>query len=356
MFDYFTPITGTIGGSMIGLSAASLLLLNGDILGASGTLANIFTNPKKAMSDPTSLWSLAFLTTFLIISASMPQFALDLRSSEDPNVSIPSAFAFALGGLLTGFGSRLGNGCTSGHGVCGLGRRSPRSLVAVLTFMATGIATSVFVTSPTSFLSEYTSMLRTDGREIVPFDPRLGYFVALFMATALATLPMRASSKDQGGIRDSDKAKVPGAVLAGGLFAGGLAVSGMVIPSKLYSFLNATGFADGTWDPTLLTVLGSAVVISFLSYQLVPNFAVFTNSEKALSQPIKASAFKVPTNCMIDFNLVCGEAIFGIGWALALLCPGPALYHVAVGNPMVVFRWMPFFAVGSIMAEWFKKR
>lgn len=341
---------------MIGLSAASLLLLNGDILGASGIMANIFTNPTKAMSDPSSLWSLAFLTTFLIVSVSMPQFAVDLRSSDDPNVPIPSAFAFALGGLLTGFGTRLGNGCTSGHGVCGLGRRSPRSLVAVLTFMVTGIATSVLVTSPTSSLSEYTSILRADGREIVQFDPRLGYAVALFMATALVTLPMRASSKEKGGIRNSDRAKVPGAALAGGIFAGGLALSGMVVPSKLYSFLNATGIADGNWDPTLVAVLGSAVVISFLSYQFVPNFGVFTNSKKALSHPIKASDFHVPANRKIDFNLVCGEAIFGIGWALALLCPGPALYHVAVGNPMILFRWLPFFAVGSIMAEWTKKR
>ena len=343
MFDYFTPITGTIGGSMIGLAAASLLLLNGNMLGASGIMHNLIANPKDAFTNSSNLWSLAFLTTFFIVSVLMPQFALDLRSSEDKTVHVPSPFAYAVAGLLVGFGSKIGNGCTSGHGVCGLGRRSPRSFTAVLTFMVTAIITSI-LTSPTSSLAAYTSILRMVGHEVVPFSPRAGRAVALFMVAALVTLPMRAS--------DADKAKVPGAVLAGGLFAGGLAISGMVVPSKLYAFLNAVGIADGTWDPTLLTVLGSAAVISFLSYQFVPNFGVFSNSPTAWSRPLRASTFQVPTNRRIDFNLIFGEAIFGIGWALGLLCPGPALYHMAVGNPMVLFRWMPAFVLGSVLGCW----
>jgi uncharacterized protein len=339
---------------MIGLSAASLLLVNGDILGASGIMAGILTNPEKSLSESTTLWKIAFLASFLIVSVFMPQFGLDRRSLEDPNVPIPSSFAYALAGLLVGFGTRLGNGCTSGHGVCGLGRASPRSFVAVLTFMATGIATSI-LTSPTSPLAEYTSVLRTEDQVVAPFHRGGGYAAIVFMVTMLLTLRSRVL-KQKGGFQDSEKSKVPGAVFSGGLFAAGLAVSGMVVPSKLYSFLNATTIADGTWDPTLVTVLGSAVAVSFLSYQYVPNHGVIFSSKMALKHPIKASTFEVPTNRTIDFNLVCGSAIFGIGWAIGLLCPGPALYHVATGNPMVLLRWMPTFVLGSVIAQWIKNR
>jgi uncharacterized membrane protein YedE/YeeE len=354
MFEYFTPIAGTIGGSMIGLSAVSLLLLNGDILGASGIAASVLLSPRKALSNSHDLWKIAFLTTFLIVSSLIPHFALDVRSSEDTSVPIPSSFAYSLAGLLVGFGTRLGNGCTSGHGVCGMGRNSGRSFVAVLTFMATGIATSI-LTAPTSSLAEYTSILRTQDRVVEPFNPVVGYALALFMATALLTLPLRVLQQ-KGAMHDSDKAKVPGAVIAGGLFAGGLAISGMVLPSKLFGFLNGTGIADGTWDPTLATVLGAAVTVSFLSYQFVPKFGVFPNSKKVLNHPLMATTFDVPTNRTIDFNLLFGEAIFGVGWGIGLLCPGPALYHVAVGNPMVLYRWMPLFVMGSAIAQWLKNR
>lgn len=343
---------------MIGLSAASLLLLNGDILGASGVAANLLINPKKTLSNPTDLWKIAFLATFLVVSSLIPQFAVDIRSIEDPNVFIPSSLAYALGGLLVGFGTRLGNGCTSGHGVCGLGRRSPRSFTAVLTFMASGMITSILI-APTSPLAEYTSILRSQ-RQDIPFQPLVGYSIALLLVTALLTLPQRVSQQ-KGVIQDSDKFKVPGAVLAGGLFAGGLAFSGMVVPSKLYGFLNITGITDGTWDPTLATVMGAAVVISFLSYQLVPKFGIFPNSTKkfTLSHPLmlfESNTFDVPTNRSIDYNLLFGEAIFGIGWGLGLLCPGPALYHVAVGDPMVLYRWLPLFVFGTVVGQWVKNR
>ena len=112
----FTPITGTLGGGLIGLSTGVLLLGNGDILGASGIFASFLTNPKKFLSDPSQLWKMALLTTFTITAACMPQFASDPKSAS-PAVPTPSAIGYALAGLLVGYGTRLGNGCTSGHGM-----------------------------------------------------------------------------------------------------------------------------------------------------------------------------------------------------------------------------------------------
>jgi uncharacterized membrane protein YedE/YeeE len=151
-----------------------------------------------------------------------------------------------------------------------------------------------------------------------------------------------------------DKSKLFAAALAGSLFASGLAVSQMVLGSKLFAFLNVSTMANGTWDATLATVLGAASVVSFISYQYVNDFCVMKKS-RALATPLMAPSFSVPTNRTIDSNLVLGAAIFGIGWAIALLCPGPALFHAAVGNPNVLLLWMPTFVVGSMAAQRLKR-
>lgn len=116
MTEYFTPITGLAGGSLIGLSAATLLIFNGDILGASGLMSSIFTTPQKAFQDPSQLWKSTLVSTFLLTSTYIlgPRFMVDDRSNNDESVPIPSQFGYALAGLLVGLGTRLSNGCTSG--------------------------------------------------------------------------------------------------------------------------------------------------------------------------------------------------------------------------------------------------
>jgi uncharacterized membrane protein YedE/YeeE len=128
----FTPITATIGGILIGASASAMLLLNGKIAGISGILAGVL-RPVKG----DTLWKLFFLaglfTGGLLLRFLYPR-AYDFGIIRSPVVLI-------MAGLLVGFGTRLGNGCTSGHGVCGVSRLSARSIVATMTFIATGAAT-----------------------------------------------------------------------------------------------------------------------------------------------------------------------------------------------------------------------
>lgn len=364
VFEYFTPLTGTIGGSTIGLSAATLLLFNGDILGASGIMASVLASPQKGLTDSSSLWKLSLMGSFMITSALIvPQsLGVDTRLAEDPSIPIPSTLAMTAAGLLVGLGTRLGNGCTSGHGICGLGRESPRSLAGVLTFMATAMST-IYLTSPNfAPLANYTKALRTD--TVTPYSAGLGYSATLLMLLALASFPLRSMLN---GSSDDDKKKqlprsqiqkVPGATLAGALFGAGLAISGMVLPSKLYAFLNVVGIADGSWDPTLCCVMGAGMAISWISYQFVPGFGhLFSGPEdkdKQLEHPINSSMWCVPTNRKLDWKLLTGEAIFGIGWGVGLLCPGPALYHMSVGNPLVTFLWMPAFLAGAQIANWIK--
>ena len=351
MFDYFTPVTGLAGGSLIGLSAATLLIFNGDILGASGLLTSTFTRPLATFQDTKQYWKLILVSSFLFTSTYLlgADFMRDERSVNDPSVPIPSALAYIVGGLLVGFGTTLGNGCTSGHGVCGLARRSQRSFTGVLSFMASAIMT-VTLTAPDSSLAEYTKPLRA--AEMSDIDVTLG---ARFTASIIfATLLHYRVNREK--FSPEDKSKFYAGSVSGALFAAGLAISQMVVGSKLYGFLNVGSISTGAWDPTLATVLGAAVSVSMLAYEFVSGYSMVNSKSTTFSKPICASTFSIPSNTVIDKQLVLGTAIFGVGWGLSLLCPAPALYHAANGNKDILFRWIPAYVVGSYVALKLKGR
>lgn len=118
----FTPVSALLSGLMIGLSAALLLFINGRIAGISGIIAG--ANLKDG------LWRVFFIAGMIITGSALP-FFLDKPLPAYNN----SPLMLVTAGLLVGVGTRIGSGCTSGHAVCGLARLSPRSLVAVMTFM-----------------------------------------------------------------------------------------------------------------------------------------------------------------------------------------------------------------------------
>ena len=130
--ENFTPVTALIGGGLIGLAATLLMVANGRVAGISGVLSGAALG-----GDGERLWRVLFVLGLLAapalytaLSGAAPAFQLDA-----------SAPMIALGGLLVGFGTRLGSGCTSGHGVCGMARLSPRSAVSVAIFMSVAIVT-----------------------------------------------------------------------------------------------------------------------------------------------------------------------------------------------------------------------
>lgn len=133
---HFDPLHALIGGGLIGLAAAMLLLLNGRVAGVSGIVGGLLRRPVRGELA----WRIAFVAGLILAPVLYGLFA------AQPAVRIEAGWGtLVLAGLLVGFGTRLGSGCTSGHGVCGLSRLSPRSIIATAIFMATGIAT-VFVT------------------------------------------------------------------------------------------------------------------------------------------------------------------------------------------------------------------
>jgi hypothetical protein len=107
------------------------------------------------------------------------------------------------------------------------------------------------------------------------------------------------------------------ALVVGVLFGLGLAISGMLNPTKVLGFLDLAG----AWDPTLAVVMAAGLGVNALAYRLTMRRA----------KPVLAAAFQVPTRKDIDLRLVLGSAIFGVGWGIAGICPGPALASLGAG-------------------------
>ena len=132
----FTPVSGLVGGLLIGLAVALLLVLNGRIGGISGIVGGLL-----AFGGPDLGWRAAFVAG-LVLGALAYALSAGTASLVDVRVSLP---VVVVGGILVGFGTRLGSGCTSGHGLCGLARFSRRSVVATAVFFGVAILT-VFLT------------------------------------------------------------------------------------------------------------------------------------------------------------------------------------------------------------------
>lgn len=188
---------------------------------------------------------------------------------------------------------KLGNGCTSGHGICGLARLSKRSLFAVASFMATGILSSSICGSGcpmATYLrtSPENAALPTDGGQVFGRIITLGASWLMISGilspepTLKGTDTCKAHEENE---ETNEKRKTIASSLSASLFALGLVISEMTKSAKIYGFLDLRGLLNGTHDPTLLTVMAGGLLISFLSYQRVPGFNI-----------LKVSAFESKTN------------------------------------------------------------
>ena len=128
--ENFTPVSALIGGALIGIAATLLLVLNGRIAGVSGIVGRLF--------EPVSgdvAWRIMFLLGLMLGAGAYGLF-------QPVSIQVTnSTLLLVIAGLLVGYGTQLGNGCTSGHGVCGIARLSPRSIAATLVFMASAAIT-----------------------------------------------------------------------------------------------------------------------------------------------------------------------------------------------------------------------
>ena len=125
----FDPVSAAIGGALIGLAATLLMFLTGRIAGIAGIFGDLVD-----LVGGDRVWRLAFVVGLIAAPLALAAGGYALRAPAMPGFVI-----VAIAGLLVGFGTRLGSGCTSGHGICGIARLSPRSIAATATFMATAM-------------------------------------------------------------------------------------------------------------------------------------------------------------------------------------------------------------------------
>lgn len=337
-------------------------------MGISGILSNTIRIP-QSIQEPRHHWRWIYLASFALTVNLGVNFLFPSETIEDHRAGaedVPKAswIAHVLGGFLVGLGSKMANGCTTGHGICGISRMSPRSLVATATFTAMSIFTT-FLASPLRQWSAWTEFLRTSAQPFV--SPLAGALVSYLFCQIAMTRPIQVSETKAESIRqhDTHHRKSVGAAISGALFAAGLAISGMTKKSKVHDFLCLSGFSQGTHDPTLMTVLMSGIIASWISYQFIEGWAHIKplRTKSLMSFPAalpSGSRFEVPTSTTIDAELVSGAATFGVGWGLTGICPGPAMYAAAVGVVPVICFWLPSFVVGSTLGEsvktWFQKR
>ena len=134
------------------------------------------------------------------------------------------------------------------------------------------------------------------------------------------------------------------ALIAGAIFGAGLTVAQMVDPLKVLNFLDVAGIAAGTWDPTLMFVFIGALPVMFVAYRI---------RDLRLPKPALAAYYAIPQHNRIDARLVGGSAIFGIGWGLAGVCPGPAMTALPLaGGQLVNYATFVAAMIAGIMLSW----
>lgn len=127
------------------------------------------------------------------------------------------------------------------------------------------------------------------------------------------------------------------ALLSGLMFGAGLAIGGMTDPAKVIGFLDLAG----AWDPSLAFVMGSALLVTVPTFQLL----------KGYGEPLLGGRFYLPTKQDLDPKLIGGAILFGTGWGLAGLCPGPAIANLWTGSPQVLA-----FVVAMVTGMWLRDR
>ena len=231
---------------------------------------------------------------------------------------------FIVAGFMVGFGTKLSNGCTSGHGLCGLPRLSPRSWIAVITFLSTAIGVSTldyyFGLGPISGGQNYTSPIE--------IDHNLSANVVLALGILLPIIGIIKSGKI------FDQIIV---FIVGFLFAAGLMISGMSRRANILHFVQI----NNNWNPALLFVLGCGLVINFITFNVMRKKGTSLNGTPVFD----------PKSSAIDWKLIFGAFCFGIGWGIGGMCPGPFLVLITVTGLQTTIYWGVSMVIGMKIAD-----
>lgn len=350
-FTVMDGINGSIGGLLIGIASSVHYMKYERLTGASGILENVFSKGGKPWHTTFMVGVFHAATIYIMATGGITFMA------------IPYYFLI-IAGLLVGFGARLGSGCTSGHGICGLSRLNLRSYVAVGTFMTTGVITANLVHH--SYTYDYnsggSSML---SEEWLTSNDYLGW--GLFTLTSLVFLReifevIYPSSPDatitvdeEWEVKKKSMKQIVALYLVGATFGVGLSISGMINNGVVIHFLTF----NKDWNPTLIFVMAFGVLVfgatfwyDYFSRKSARATVAGDTEAGGELEPIAQAPpplLHAPSHLggpakPIDARLVVGSACFGCGWGLAGICPAPAVSVLSV--PAAAIFFMPACFVG----------
>jgi uncharacterized membrane protein YedE/YeeE len=299
----FTPITTTLGAVLLHLSTSTLLTTNSQILGCSSLLSSAIS--PSLTTTPTLIG--------LAAAALVP-----IYPTIYPTTSLP---ALVTAGALVGFGTAWAKGCTSGHMLLGVPRGSIRSLVATATFFTTAVVTAALSGSPPAC---------EGGACYTPTYPSATAGVVAVVVSALGAWVIRQ-------LPATETSRTIARVYSGFVFGLGLIVSGMAAPAKTLGFMSITDL--DRFDPSLM----------FVAVIGVGGNAIVWWKRRKEGPLLKEGGWDVPNSTTVDWRLVVGSAIFGVGWGLQGVCPGPAVV-AAVRNGGSGLAWVGAFLAGRTLA------
>ena len=332
-------LTGVAGGLVIALSSTGLMALAGKVSGMSGIIGSLVSG------EGDGTWRVSYVVGLLAAGAAFARLspaALGQAGGVTP-------LAVAAGGLLVGLGTRLGSGCTSGHGVCGLPRLSPRSAVAVGSFMAAGMLTASVTSSATHAVAVSGTVAAAGPALASPWFlvPAAGAAAAMLALRARRRNPPQSAAAAESAAESGLSMHAAG-LASGALFGLGLGLSGMTDPARVTGFLHP--FRAGGWDVTLAGVMGGAVAANLLTWHWLARSGgspVFAPA-KGFRDLIKTGA--TGDNLKVDARLLVGAALFGAGWGLVGICPGPAVVALGALTPVAVL-FVPWMLLGMAAYE-----
>lgn len=313
-----TPLQSFLGGIGLALPVHTLLMLNGSVFGIAGFLHRAV---KGGMEDAASV--LGLLLGGIVVGA---------IEGPGPQMSEASSSTMIASGVLVGLGTKLSNGCTSGHMICGLSRLSPRSIVATATFFITGVLTTHVLHGSRLIAAgpaDYT--LGDHGSTFM-----IGSSVSMLSALVVQYLLSPPDSVDAPKIYNETYShrRIVTSFLTAMSFSLALRLSNLTSPQRVLSFLILP--FNSSFDPSL----------AFLAVGALPlASALYRKWGRGLCPK---------TSAKVDWRLVTGAAVFGVGWGMEGICPGPGLVNfgralATSSNIQPLAIWLVSVLVGGLL-------